>query len=37
MIGMTIKNVGAPKAKISRELTENVAIPARIPGSLSGM
>jgi len=35
MMGMTIKNMGAPKAKIRRKLTEKVAIPARTPGSLS--
>ena len=35
MMGMTIKNMGAPKTKIRSELTENVAIPARTPGSLS--
>lgn len=29
-----MKYIGAPKANISRELTEKVAIAARIPGSV---
>jgi hypothetical protein len=32
-----MKYRGAPKAKITRELTENAAIAARTPGIFSGM